>query len=437
MHFLNAKPREKCHIIIEDDLIFGPLAIGKKAQIVRALYGMKSSGAAWHDMISSFLKYDMKFNMCLADNDTWFKADIKKDGTKYYTYICIYVDDILICSENPKKYMDQLGTAFLLKPGSVDEPKVYLGADFRKKKLHNGSDIWITGANSYLKEAIKVFSGVMKKSGMKVYGSAKTPFSNQTYRPELDLSHYCSDEQIRLYQQLIGMLRWLIELGRVDIQLETTKLSSFLAGPRIGHLHQALHIFKYLENHDNSWIPLDPTKLDIKFTGPPEEAPERRRESMKKIYQDAVEEVPLNAPEPRGKSVQTNVYSDSDHAGDKVTRRSQTGIMVFINMSLVYWFSKRQNTVEASTFGSEYIAVRIAIEKIKALRYKLKMMGVPLDGPSNLFVDNQSVVKASMNPESTLSKKHVSIAYHLTRESFAAGFVNLFFIVSKDNLADL
>ena len=435
--YLNAKPREKCHIIIEDDLLFGPSAIGKKAQIVHALYGMKSSRAAWRDMISSFLKYDMKFNMCLADNDTWFKADIKKDGTKYYTYICIYVDDILICSENPKKYMDQLGTAFLLKPGSVDEPKVYLGADFRKKKLHNGSDIWITGANSYLKEAIKVFSGVMKKSGMKVYGSAKTPFSNQTYRPELDLSPFCSDEQIHLYQQLIGMLRWLIELGRVDIQLETTKLSSFLAGPQIGHLYQALHIFKYLENHDNSWIPLDPTKLDIKFTGPPEEAPERCRESMKKIYQDAVEEVPLNAPEPRGKSVQTNVYSDSDHAGDKVTRHSQTGIMVFINMSLVYWFSKRQNTVEALTFGSEYIAVRIAIEKIKALRYKLKMMGVPLDGPSNLFVDNQLVVKASMNPESTLSKKHVSIAYHLTRESFAAGFVNLFFIVSKDNLADL
>ena len=435
--YLNAKPREKCHIIVEDDLLFGPSAIGKKAKIVRALYGMKSSGAAWRDMISSYLKHDMKFNMCLADNDTWFKADIKKDGTEYYTYICIYVDDILICSEHPKKYMDQLGTAFMLKPGSVDEPKVYLGADFRKKRLQNGDDIWITGANSYLKEAIRVFQNVMKKSGMKVSGNAKTPFSNQNYRPELDLSSFCSNEQIHLFQQLIGMLRWLIELGRVDIQLETTKLSSYLAGPRIGHLHQALHIFKYLENHENSWIPLDPTKLDVKFTGPADETPEKRRESMKKIYQDATEEIPRNAPEPRGKSVQTNVYSDSDHAGDRVTRRSQTGIMVFINMSLVYWFSKRQNTVEASTFGSEYIAVRIAVEKIKALRYKLRMMDVPLDGPSNLFVDNQSVVKASMNPESTLSKKHVSIAYHLTRESFAAGFVNLFFIVSKDNLADL
>ena len=65
------------------------------------------------------------------------------------------------------------------------------------------------------------------------------------------------------------------------------------------------------------------------------------------------------------------------------------------------------------------------------------MMGVPIQGPTNLFVDNESVVKASMNPESTLSKKHFSIAYHLTRESFAAGIVNLYFINLKDNLADL
>ena len=89
-----------------------------------------------------------------------------------------------------------------------------------------------------------------------------------------------------------------------------------------GHLYQALHIFEYLKNHYNSWIPLDPNELDVKFNGPPEEAPDLRCESMKKIYQDAVEDLPSNAPEPRGKEVQTNVYSDSDHTGDKVTRRS-------------------------------------------------------------------------------------------------------------------
>lgn len=435
--YLNAKPREKCHVIITDDLLFGPAAVGKKALIVRALYGMKSSGAAWRDMISSYLRRDMGFHMCFADNDIWYKASTKSNGDKYYTYICIYVDDILICSEKPKTHMDLLGTAFFLKPESIKEPDVYLGADVRKKSTADAKTIWITGSNSYLKEALRITNDILKKSGMRVSGSAKCPYSNQAYRPEMDLSPLCDDDQIQTYQQLIGMLRWLIELGRVDVQLEVTQLSSFLACPRIGHLHQTFHIFKYLDGKNNSWIPLDPERLTIKFNVPSNESPELRREMMKKIYQDAAEETPVNAPEPRGKCVQINCYVDADHAGNRVTRRSQTGILIFLNMALVSWYSKRQNTVESSTFGSEFIAMRIAVEKAKSMRYKLRMMGIPIDGPCNIFADNESVVKSSMNPESTLNKKHVSIAYHLTRESFAAGVVDLYFINSKDNLADL
>ena len=106
-------------------------------------------------------------------------------------------------------------------------------------------------------------------------------------------------------------------------------------------------------------------------------------------------------------------------------------------MLLIFWFSKKQNTIESSTFGSEYVAMRIAVEKVKALRYKLRMIGMPLGGPANIFADNESVVKSSMNPESTLSKKHVSIAYHLTREAFAANILNIYFVPSRENLADL
>ena len=77
------------------------------------------------------------------------------------------------------------------------------------------------------------------------------------------------------------------------------------------------------------------------------------------------------------------------------------------------------------------------MEKLKSMQYKLRMMGVPINGPCNIFADNESVVKSSMNPESSLNKKHASIAYHLTRESFAAGIVDVYFISSKENLADL
>ena len=114
-------------------------------------------------------------------------------------------------------------------------------------------------------------------------------------------------------------------------------------------------------------------------------------EAMKKFYPDAQEAIPDNAPKPRGRAVQINCFVDADHAGNKVTRRSHTGILIFLNMAPIYWFSKRQNTVESSTYSSEFVALRIAAEKIIALRYKLRMFGIPIEGSANVFCDNEAV----------------------------------------------
>ena len=94
----------------------------------------------------------------------------------------------------------------------------------------------------------------------------------------------------------------------------------------------------------------------------------------------------MNMPEPRGKPIQINCFVDADHAGNKVTRQSHTGIIIYGNMAPIYWFSNRQNTVESSTFASELVSLRIATEIVIGLRYKLRMFGVPLDGPHNYFV---------------------------------------------------
>jgi hypothetical protein len=81
-------------------------------------------------------------------------------------------------------------------------------------------------------------------------------------------------------------------------------------------------------------------------------------------------------------------FIDAHHAGDRVTRRSHTGIIIFLNRAPIIWHSKQQNTVETSTFGSEFVAARIAVELIEGLRYKLCMFGVPIEGPTNVYCDN-------------------------------------------------
>jgi hypothetical protein len=101
------------------------------------------------------------------------------------------------------------------------------------------------------------------------------------------------------------------------------------------------------------------------------------------------------------------------------------------------WYSKRQNTVESSTFGSEYVAAKTAVEMIEGLRYKLRMMGIPVEGATNFFCDNESVVTSTTRPESTLKKKHNAIAYHRVREAQAAEIIRVAWEPTHSNLADL
>jgi len=157
----------------------------------------------------------------------------------------------------------------------------------------------------------------------------------------------------------------------------------------------------------------------------------------KEFYPEAAEVLPPNAPEARGCAVTTTCFVDADHAGCKLTRRSHSGIIIFVNRAPIVWFSKRQATVESSTFGSESVAMRQAIDLIEALRYKLRMMGVPIDGATKVYCDNDSVVKTTTRPESTLKKKHNAINYHRAREAQAAGHIRVAWIDGKHNLADV
>ncbi len=100
------------------------------------------------------------------------------------------------------------------------------------------------------------------------------------------------------------------------------------------------------------------------------------------FYGDVIEEDPPNMPVPLGNVIQMSCFVDADHAGNKVTRRSHTGVFILLNNAPVIAFSKRQNTCESSTYGSELVAMRIAKDMVTALRIKLKWFGVPLAGPT-------------------------------------------------------
>ena len=415
---------------------------GKIVVIVRALYGLKSSALNWRTHLSDVIANELGFKSSLADPDVWMKACIKPDGEKYYAYLLVYVDDILIIDIDPMQHMQRLKDSFNVRDDTIKEPDKYLGADISKVSFQDGTYAWSMSSESYTKAAIKNVKARLKESGFEYNKklsdrkySAKQPFSSVNYKPELDTSAECNDEQVNFYQNLIGVLRWIVELGRIDIAYETALLSKYLAAPRTGHLNQALHIFKYIDIHSSNEITFDPDEYTIS-TGEMAKA-EQKINAMQSLYKDAIEETPPNAPEPRGKPVQINCFVDSDHAGDLVTRRSHTGLLIYLNKAPIIWYSKKQSTIESSTFGSEFVALRIATEQIISLRYKLRMFGVPVQGFANVFCDNESVFKNASIAESRLTKKHNSICFHRVREAVASRILLPFKVDSKYNLSDI
>jgi hypothetical protein len=109
---------------------------------------------------------------------------------------------------------------------------------------------------------------------------------------------------------------------------------------------------------------------------------------------------------------------------------------IYINMACIDWVSKHQSTIETSVFGAEFVAMKHGIEKLRGLQYKLRMMGVPVTGPTYIYGDNKSAITNSSKPESVLKKKCNSICYHACRESVAMGESLFAHISSHDNWAD-
>jgi hypothetical protein len=131
--------------------------------------------------------------------------------------------------------------------------------------------------------------------------------------------------------------------------------------------------------------------------------------------------VPEDKPEPTsGRKTQITVLVDADHAHCAVTRRSVTGILVFVNSTPVRWYSKMQKTIETSTYGSELVAARIATDIAIEFIYNVRMMGFEIDRPVNMFGDNQSVILNTTIPSSQLKKKIHGCAHHRIRDEMIA-----------------
>ena len=131
----------------------------------------------------------------------------------------LYVDDVMAASHKAMDLMKKLGRCIKYKNDIIDPPTSYLGAQLKKKRLPNGQHFWSLSSDKYVNATIQNIDEIIKKKGRKVPTKVRTPMTSD-FVPKLDSSPELSKEDKSLYQEMIGILRWATELGRVDILYE-------------------------------------------------------------------------------------------------------------------------------------------------------------------------------------------------------------------------
>ena len=184
----------------------------RAAAIVRALYGLKSAGAAFRSHLPRYMEF-LGYQSCKADPDSWLKPEIRpENGVKCYSYLLCYVDDILCIHHNADSMLEWLHKSFLLKL-RYGKPDMYLDTKLHKIRLHNGVWAWAMSPTRYVHEAVincivHLSSNYVCK--YKMPKKAENPFK-MGYDPELDTSPELDPDTASYYLTIIGILRWMIE----------------------------------------------------------------------------------------------------------------------------------------------------------------------------------------------------------------------------------
>ena len=418
--YLQANTKEKIYTMA--GIEWGEDVQGCVLLLLKSIYGLRTSGARWYERLAEVL-IKLGFKPCLAGVSLWFRRN--DDGT--YDFIAIYVDDLFVAAKDATSIISSIRVIFNLKGEGV--PEYYLGSNVDRMKVdfNESGETFTISAKTFIDSFAKKVEGLL--GNFKHYTNPMCP----KYRPELDDSALLVGEEIGMYRMLVGSLQWAVTLCRFDIAYATNTLARYTSMPREGHLKAAHRVVGYLKHFSKGRIMVDTTSLELNDTiALPSNASEWFQQ-----YPDAEEELPENMPTPVFRPIEQHTFVDADHASCRQTRRSVTGIIHFFQSTPMFFYVGRQKTVESSTYGSESVAARIATEQIIAQRYRLRMMGVPINTSTVLIGDNRSVQISASTPSSSLTKKHLAISYHKIRESVAAGITLFLWIGTLFNIADL
>ena len=382
---------------------------------LKALYGLKSSGKRWAEVIHGILR-DMNFLPSKADPYIWLR---KAPNLRCYEYIAVYVDTLWIGPESPSAILKIFKSKYHLKVKGDGKLTYHLGGDC----FEDPDGTFVSQPKKYIDKLADTYKRHFNEDPPK---GDKTPLDKNDH-PELDTSEISEGDMAAKYLTMVGQLQWLVTFWRLDIHAQVATMSRFRTAPRQGHMDRLERIYSYAIRTKDYAIRFRTDQPDYSFLS------DQDFDWTYSVYDNVQEILPDDMPESLGEAVTTTTTMD---ANVNHCLESLTGCLHFVNKTPVDWYSKKQVTVETATYGSEFVAAETATEQIMDIRQTLRYLGAPIGAKSFLFGDNRSVVTSATLPHSTLTKRHNILAFHRVREAIAAKLMAFCWIQSAYNLSD-
>ena len=340
-----------------------------------------------------------------------------------YEYITIYVDDLLIASEEPHQIIQDLKEKFKLKIKGDGLLEYHLGCDYKLDK----DGTLLAQPTKYINKILDSYKKMFRKEN---FINGKSPLEKNDH-PELDSSELCNKERITKYMSMMGQLQWSITLGRYDILAQVMSMSRFRLAPKIGQLERMKRLYGYLAKTKHYAIRYRTKEPDYSHL------PKQEYEWSRTVNGNVKEEIPKDIPKPQGKRVISTTFLDANLLHDIVACKSVTAVLHFVNTTPTDWFLKRQTTVETAAYGSEFVAAKTASEQIMDLKNTLRYLGVPIMNKAFMSGANKFVVMSSTIPQSILNQRHNMLSYHRVREAIAAKILEFHGYSSSQNRSDI
>ena len=357
-------------------------AEGKALKLQKSIYGLVQAARQWHRKFEEVI-----LQQGFIKNEIDPCAFLKREGS-LFCILCIYVDDGIITGDEQmmKKVIDGLNKVFKVK---VQETiKDFLGCEIRE----NFGEISL--GQSRIVEKLMSDNDLSLKKEKWSTPSAPGFF---VVRPQ-NRAEMIDEKSQKWYRSTIGTLLYLVKLSRPDLANPVRELSKVMDGAAPAHEKELKRL--------------------VEFTC-------QTKDKTLKIKADSGEKWTIEA------------YSDSDFAGDKDGRKSITGYVILICGVPMTWRSKAQPTTALSSTEAEYIALCEAVREVKFVFQLMETFGIVAERPIKIHVDNIGSIFMSKNRSSGDRTKHIDIKYHFIREQIENGLVEVVFVRSEENLADV